>query len=134
MSHLRATMTNMRGAVERSLWLHYAVVGKLVADPEGVLSKARSNLEHLRVVHPTGAITSQFDEWQRLLNGPILELLASITSTEEPAIQLRSNTPFAAVLTEDERTEVLDAFRASWSARTDESRPPQGTPPPARES
>jgi hypothetical protein len=38
----------------KALWLHRAVTGRPVADPEGVLSKARSNLARLRGVHRDG--------------------------------------------------------------------------------
>lgn len=98
----------------RSIWLHQAIAGKLVTNPARVLGIARRNLRKLRVIHPTGSITRQFDEWERLLDGPLLELLITLTSPAPHAMELRQNTPFAGVLSERERQQVLDAFRASY--------------------
>lgn len=98
----------------RTLWLHQAVAGKLVSNPERVLKIARRNLRKMRDTHPMGSITRQFDEWQRLLDGPLIELLNVLTSTAPHAIELRQNTPFAGVLTENERTQVLNAFRSTY--------------------
>lgn len=98
----------------RTLWLHQAIAGKLVSNPERVLKIARRNLRKLRDTHPTGSITRQFDEWDRLLNGSFVELLNTLTSTAPHAIELRQNTPFAGVLTENERTQVLNAFRSRY--------------------
>jgi excisionase family DNA binding protein len=98
----------------RTLWLHQAVAGKLVSNPERVLKIARRNLQKLRDMHSTGSITRQFDEWDRLLNGSFVELLNTLTSTAPHAIELRQNTPFAGVLTEHERTQVLNSFRSTY--------------------
>jgi excisionase family DNA binding protein len=98
----------------RSLWLHQAIAGKLVSNPERVLKIARRNLQKLRQAHPTGSITRQFDEWDRLLNSSFVKLLNTLTSTALHAIELRQNTPFAGVPTENERTQVLNSFRSTY--------------------
>lgn len=36
---------------EQSRWLHHAVVGRLVAEPDIVLSRARQNLDRFLVIH-----------------------------------------------------------------------------------
>ncbi len=98
----------------RNLWLHQAVAGKLVTNPDRVLHIGRRNLSKLRDTHPTGSVVRQFKEWDRLLNGSFLDLLNMLTSTAPHSIELRQNSPFAGVLTEKERKQVLDSFRASY--------------------
>jgi len=97
----------------RSLWLGYAVAGKLVADPEGVLTKARDNLAHLDQTHARGAGRRWLVEWEALLAGPVEGVLEALTSRTPRARELRQNSPFAGVLGEDERSGVLAAFKAT---------------------
>ena len=97
----------------RNLWLHQAVAGKLVMRPTNVIAHARRNLTTLRQQHPYGRVAEQFDTWERLLHGPIQELLSVLGSSSPHAIELRQNSPFAGVLTEHERTQVLNNFKKS---------------------
>jgi excisionase family DNA binding protein len=101
---------------QRSLWLNYAVAGKLVADPDGVLGKARRNLANLRSVHARGQAAYWLAEWEEILVGPIEGVLDVLTSLTPRARDLRQNSPFAGVLTERERQQILDAFRRSREA------------------
>lgn len=78
-----------------------------------MLALARRNLHVLREQHATGAVTSYFDEWESLLDGPLDTLLTTLVSTSHRAVELRQNSPFAGALGEDERAEVLVAFRRS---------------------
>jgi excisionase family DNA binding protein len=120
-SEFEALKSRQEGGLLReqvhTIWLHQAVAGKLVSNPDRVLKIARRNLQKLRRAHPTGSITQQFDEWERLLNGSFVNLLNSLTSTAPHAIELRQNTPFAGVLSERERQQVLDSFRSSYRRR-----------------
>jgi excisionase family DNA binding protein len=95
----------------RSLWLGYAVAGQLVEDPSGVLSKAHENLARLRQVHKRGQAARWLNEWAKLLDGPIEDVLDVLTSRSQRARELRQNTPFAGVLPESERQQVLRQFR-----------------------
>jgi hypothetical protein len=94
----------------RSLWLGYATAGKLVADPLGVLEKARNNLAHLKRVHSRGASSRWLAEWESLLDGPAEGVLEALTSRTPRARELRQNSPFAGVLTEQERRRALAGF------------------------
>lgn len=96
----------------KSLWLNHAIAGALVADPDRVLTIARANLEHLREVHRRGAASRWLDEWERLLEGPVEEILGTLTSRSPRARELRQNSPFAGVLDEDDRRRVLAAYSA----------------------
>ncbi|MGI5246600.1 helix-turn-helix domain-containing protein [Dactylosporangium sp. CA-139066] len=102
-----------RREVEKSLWLHRAVAGKLVADPERGMALARRNLAHRRAVHSDGSANSWFDAWERLLGEGVDAVVDMITSRTEAAAEFRQNTPFAGLLTERERLKVLAAFDAT---------------------
>jgi excisionase family DNA binding protein len=102
----------------RSLWLAYAVAGRIVADPTGVSHLAFANLERMRATS-RGQARRWLDEWEHLLLGPVDQLLATLVSPSPKGRELRQNSPFAGVLTEAERAEVL----AAWRARDAEDRP-----------
>jgi excisionase family DNA binding protein len=94
----------------RSLWLAYAVAGRIVADPARAKKLARANLERMRA-STRGQARRWLDEWDGLLNGPIDNLLATFVSPSPKGRELRQNSPFAGLLTESARTEVLDAWK-----------------------
>ena len=94
---------------QRSLWLAYAIAGRLVADPEHVMAAARANLAQMRSAS-RGQAARWLDEWARLLDGPLEKILATLTATSPKAKELRQNSPFAGALTDDERRRILDAW------------------------
>ncbi|MFV2022212.1 helix-turn-helix domain-containing protein [Micromonospora sp. LOL_023] len=94
----------------KALWLHHAVAGRLVADPDLVLQKAASNLERLRAIHPDGMTRHWLDRWAEVLTGGTEVVLETLTSRSALADELRQNSPFAGVLTEAERQSVLRSF------------------------
>jgi excisionase family DNA binding protein len=114
---LRTRTLRLTRDQRRSLWLGYAVAGKLVAQPDRVLATARDNLARLKEVHPRGAGARWLAEWERLLDGPTSGILETLTSLSPRARELRQNSPFAGVLTTAERQKVLDAFAASGKRR-----------------
>jgi excisionase family DNA binding protein len=95
----------------RSLWLGRAVAGKLVLDPEAVLAAAQVNLAKLQARHMRGQAARWLAEWDRLLSGPVEDVLEALTSITPHARELRQNNPFAGVLTEAERQKILDNAR-----------------------
>ena len=110
---LRTRTERLTRDQRRSLWLGYATAGKLVADPPGVVEKARHNLAKLKVTHARGAAGRWLDEWERLLDGPVDRVLDALTSRTPRARELRQNSPFAGVLTESERHGVLTTFNSA---------------------
>lgn len=94
----------------RSLWLGYAIAGRLVAKPQETLEKARENLQHLREVHTRGAGRRWLNEWAGLLEGPVEDILDVLTSRTSRARELRQNSPFAGVLSAAERERVLQGL------------------------
>jgi excisionase family DNA binding protein len=99
---------------ERSLWLHRAVAGHLVRDPETVMATARRNLARMQEVHGSGMAAVWLGEWDQLLAAGVDEVLDVITSRAERAVELRQNSPFAGVLSTQERSEVAAAFAEHW--------------------
>jgi excisionase family DNA binding protein len=101
----------------KALWLHRAVAGRLVADPGGVLTKARTNLDRLRQIHPSGMAAHWLDRWSTVLDNGAEAVLDALTSRAPGAVELRQNSPFAGVLPEAERRAVLAAFASTWRQR-----------------
>ena len=93
----------------RSLWLAYATAGEIVADPPRAMQVARANLARMRMAQPRAS--KWLDEWSRLLDGPIAEVVATLTSPAPMARELRANSPFAGLLSEQARLRVLESFR-----------------------
>jgi len=97
----------------RALWLHRAVAGKIVQNPTSVLAAAASNLRRLRLLHPEGAAWEWLDRWEVVLGDGVEAVLDALTSSAEYAAELRRATPFAGILTEDERARILESFAES---------------------
>lgn len=98
----------------KSLWLHRAVAGRLVADPDAVLDRAVTNLRRLQSVHPDGMAAMWLDRWRQVLEAGVESVLDVLTSRSRDAAELRQNSPFAGVLPEGVRQAVLTAFAEHW--------------------
>jgi len=103
---LRLTRDQRRG-----LWLAFAVGGRIAADPEAARVLALRNLATMRQ-SARGQAVFWLEEWGRLLDGPIADLLIALTSRSPLGRDLRQNAPFAGLLSEAERSDVI----ASWKA------------------
>ena len=114
---LRGRTRRMSRDQRRSLWLNTAVAGNLVRRPAEVLAQAERNLAVLEARHPRGQAAHWLKEWRELLSGPTERILEVLTSPTPWAREMRQNSPFAGVLNENERMEVLEQFQ-----RTDRSR------------
>lgn len=99
----------------RSLWLGHAIAGKLVSDPSSMLEVARRNLKQLKRIHARGTARRWINEWEKLLEGPIEGVLEALTSRAPRARELRQNSPFAGVLSEEERARALSGFGSARS-------------------
>jgi len=94
----------------RSLAMHCKIAQKITRDPT-LLNKAKANLERWRAKSEDPE-PQYLREWQRILERPWPEIAELITSMSEDATRLRSSSPFAGVLTGDERKQIYEAFRA----------------------
>lgn len=89
----------------RSLALHEAVAAKIEAQP-ALLDVARSNLRRWMASTPAPSLR----EWAELLDaGKLDALLAVLRSPSEEATRLRQSSPFAGLLTPQERLAILRA-------------------------
>jgi excisionase family DNA binding protein len=110
---------------ERSLWLHRALVGRLVEDPEQVLKQAKQNATRLlEQQQRPGMTTHWLNEWLRVLDNGADEVAEVLTSPRPHAVELRQNSPFAGLLPQDTRARVLTAFIRHW--RADHAPTPNG--------
>ena len=98
---------------KRALRLHELIAAKLSARPQSVVSLARRNLDVMRTADVGGNASKYLDAWSRLLDGPLDTLVTVMTSTDQAARDLRQSSPFAGVLSDEERLEALRAVRSS---------------------
>lgn len=90
----------------RSLALHRGIAARMRADPERVLTQARHNLARMMA----RAESQPLREWEVLLDRPVQALLPLLTDLDPWARELRHVTPFAGVLSAEERAAVYRAF------------------------
>ena len=94
----------------RSLAMHCKIAQKISRNPD-LLDKARVNLK--RWSAKSGDRPPQYlHEWQKILKRPWPEIAEIITRMSEDSTRLRSSSPFAGVLSRDEREQIYAAFRA----------------------
>lgn len=110
-SHVRRSLTRDQ---ERSLWLHRVVAGRLAVDPVTTLATARRNLATMRQAHHQNSAMTWIDQWSTMIDGPIDVVADVLTSRSSVAIELRQNSPFAGVVSEEDRHATLQAFREHW--------------------
>jgi hypothetical protein len=91
----------------RSLALHHAVAEKLRAHPE-LIEIARENLS--RWYAGTGRSQPYLDEWRRILDLPLEEVLSLMEQEGERMTALRQSSPFAGILEPAERWAIYSRF------------------------
>ena len=92
----------------RSLALHEAVADKLEAQPQ-LLEVARLNLQRWLRTSSAAALR----EWSRLLDTtPLPELLVLLRSPGDEPARLRQSSPFAGLLTPQERQAILTDYES----------------------
>jgi len=103
----------------RSLWLNRAVAAQLAQDPERVLGLARVNLARFQEIHARRSPEYWLKRWDRILSQGPEVVMQTLTSTTPQASELRQNSPFPGVLTDDQRHSVLDSFERFWLQRAE---------------
>lgn len=93
----------------RSLAMHCKIAQKITRKPI-LLDKAKANL-HRWIAKSDGPLPLYLREWQEILLRPWPDVAELITSMSEDATRLRSSSPFAGVLTTEERDQIYAAFR-----------------------
>lgn len=92
----------------RSLAMHRLVAAKIRRDPS-LFEKARANLARWRVTACPSTLP-YFVEWQRLMDVGMEVCLQFATEDSERATAMRQASPFAGILTNEERL----AFLREW--------------------
>jgi len=105
----RAPWSNHRLLDARSLALH-AVIARKVERAPRLLATARRNLDRWRAAR--GSEPRALAEWRAILAWPWQEVAALLVDPGENATRLRQSSPFAGVLTQEERRRIYEAFRA----------------------
>jgi transcriptional regulator with XRE-family HTH domain len=95
----------------RSLLLHRAIARELTQLPGETLSRTSRNIRLMMELHE--AARPLLDEWVRILERPVDEIVAIMTDPGLHGRDLRQVTPFAGVLTRSERTRVYANFARS---------------------
>jgi hypothetical protein len=93
---------------QRSLALHEAVAAKLEAHPQ-LLEVARRNLERWLQQNPATDLRA----WRRILDStPLADVVALLRSSSEESARLRQSSPFAGLLTTEERRTIMGAYES----------------------
>jgi transcriptional regulator with XRE-family HTH domain len=104
----RTTRELIRREERVSLELHRAIAKKLIDDPDSVLAVVPANVERMRSVVRGSTANAWLDEWLTLARGSLGALVDTMLSTDQWAIDLRQNSPFAGTLTQQERVEAIE--------------------------
>jgi hypothetical protein len=94
----------------RSLAMHTLIAAKIDRDPR-LLAVPRRNLKRWRA-RSAGATPNCQIEWSDILKRPWPEIAAYLVDPGEHATRLRQSSPFAGILTVNERRRLYDALRA----------------------
>jgi excisionase family DNA binding protein len=102
----------LNGGMQQSIWLHAALIPRLVGSPGTVIEKARVNLARGRT---EGAIDAHGEpyarEWEAILDSGVGRIIATFLDPSDHAATLRSSTPFAGILPRDEVRAIKNAWR-----------------------
>jgi hypothetical protein len=105
-----ATYSSHRLLDARSLAMHAVVARKIERNPK-LLDIARINIERWSAKQE-GVRPAWLEEWRGILNRPWQDVAAIITDPGESATRLRQSSPFAGILTNQERWRIYETFRA----------------------
>lgn len=98
--------------------LHRLVAEKIAENPAPVLAKAAENLQRM-LLRPRGSQAAGWvQEWKQLMADDPTELVEAMLRTDEGSIDLRQMTPFAGVLSQEERlVAIRNAGRTERAAQ-----------------
>ncbi|RKZ35957.1 MAG: hypothetical protein DRQ37_05205 [Gammaproteobacteria bacterium] len=96
--------------IENRIFAQHALIAqRLRESPTPVLAHARQNLARWSRKYSRQQIPKWLKEWERLLAGPIEDLLRVLNSDSERARRLRASSPFAGIV----------SARARWAIYRD---------------
>lgn len=101
---------------EKSLWLHRALMTPLLMAPQEVIDRAFENITRWKSVHRSDGMTARYlNDWEHILGSGLDVVMETIVSPSPEACELRQNTPFAGVLDDTTRMQVLRTFNEHWN-------------------
>lgn len=112
---IRSRSDRLNRDQRRSLWMAYLIAGKIAAKPDPAIEIAISNLKRMK---PTarGQAKLWLKEWEELLtSGDTEKLIRTLVSPSPKSRELRQNSPFSGLLSDEERLGVMDSWRQSTS-------------------
>lgn len=98
----------------RSLAYHRAVADSLQETPEKIIQRARAHLGRLQTLHPHAA--ALINRWHTWLDLPLDILIKQLTDTCELTQDMRQVSPFAGVLSAEQRKLILARLRRDEAA------------------
>jgi hypothetical protein len=107
---LPSTYSSHRLLEARSLAMHALIASKIERD-QALLAIPRNNIERWSA-RWKGDAPAWLYEWIEVLKQPWSRVAALITEPSERAARLRQSSPFAGVLSKEERRRIYEAFRA----------------------
>lgn len=93
----------------RSLLLHFEVAAHLISDPERTIEIARRNMRSWGERDRRDRYWLQ--RWERVLGEPPARIAMLLTEQSQDAADLRQGTPFAGVLSVEERRAAIERAR-----------------------
>lgn len=87
--------------------LHRAIARKLIDAPDAVRSVIPDGVEKVRSHFRGPLVKAWLDEWLALSSGPLGPLVDVLLGIDEHAVEMRQNTPFLGILTQEERLEAI---------------------------
>jgi excisionase family DNA binding protein len=108
----RALVRDAISLTDLRSWIYGVLVAsRLAEDPVGVIDIGRANLRKQQEVHGDESADPLLNKWDQLLRGSSDELLEVLVSPSQFAAELRHSSPFAGVLSSDERHWVIRTTR-----------------------
>jgi excisionase family DNA binding protein len=98
----------------QSLWLHVAVAGELVRDPDDVMSKARANAARALARDPPAGASRTLRRWVTALDAGPDAVLRMLIEPGPEGREWRHVSPFASILGERQRQAIIRSFRKAW--------------------
>lgn len=96
--------------------MHRAVAEKVIEDPQPVLNKARTNLQKMLARTRDAYAAGWVHEWETLVGSDVNTLVEVMLRPDERGIDLRQMSPFAGVLTQEERMVAIHKAQKTASA------------------
>ena len=84
--------------------MHRLVAERFRQEPAEVIRLALKNLGRW---HQQGVECDDFEVWKNLLDGPSQEIVDALTGSSEAAIRLRQSSPFAGLIPDEDRRQIL---------------------------